>query len=269
MPIRAPDRRGWMGKMKRLFPCSFLAIIFFISSFLFLDFDFSSYAIAAEKEKPVSAQGEDSVLASTSSPEAEFSKRLAELNFSEEVAVIAFAATPIFELRGSIPWAIHYYKMPWQKAYLLSIAGNLLPVPFIILILKYGVQLLIRIPIVKRFFDWLFARTRKRGTVVEKYKSVGLILFVMIPLPVTGAWTGSVAAYLFGIKFFPALLCIFIGICLAGVIVTILSLFGIWGAIIAGVVLATLLVLWLIRVIRRHHFLQNSRASVTSGDERI
>jgi uncharacterized membrane protein len=257
-----------MGKMKGLFPYHLLGIILLISFFSLLDFSFLACP-ADGLEEPVSTSVEDSVLSPTPSQEAEFSKRLEELNFSKQAIVIAFAATPIFELRGSIPWAIHYYKMPWQKAYLLSIIGNLLPVPFIILILRYGVQLLMKIPIAKKFFDWLFARTRKRGTVIEKYKSVGLILLVMIPLPVTGAWTGSVAAYLFGIKFFPALLCIFIGICLAGVIVTVLSLFGIWGAIIAGVALATLLVLWLIRVIRRYRFLQHSKESVTSGHERV
>jgi len=258
-----------MGKMKKPSFYRSLAIISFISLFSFSNISLLSFAYADKQDEPISAPSEEDVLPSGASSEIEFSQRLEELNFSEEMIIIAFAATPIFELRGSIPWAIHYYKMSWQKAYLLSIIGNLLPVPFIILILRYGVQLLIKIPILKRFFDWLFARTRKRGKVIEKYKSAGLILFVMIPLPVTGAWTGSVAAYLFGISFFPALLCIFIGICLAGVIVTILSLFGIWGAIIAGVALAILLVLWVIQVIRRHDFLQNSKESVTSGHERV
>ncbi|MCK4339907.1 MAG: small multi-drug export protein [Candidatus Cloacimonetes bacterium] len=185
--------------------------------------------------------------------QAKISEYLENKNFSKEVIIVALATLPIFELRLAIPFAINHpdYKMSWHKSFLLAIIGNFLPIPFILLILKYGVELLIRIPVLKKFFDWLFARTRKKGAVIQKYEELGLILFVMIPLPITGAWTGSVAAYLFGIKFVPSLICILIGICLAGVIVTILSLFGIWGAIIASTVLIVLFVIWIINNIKR------------------
>ncbi|HEX37972.1 MAG TPA: hypothetical protein ENG70_03830 [Candidatus Cloacimonetes bacterium] len=183
-------------------------------------------------------------------PEAKFSKYLKDKNVSDELIVMSLAMLPIFELRGTIPWAIHHYKMPWYKAYLLGVAGNFIPIPIILLILKFGLDLLSRVPLFNKFFVWLFARTRKKGSLIKKYESFGLILFVMIPLPITGAWTGSIAAYIFGIKFFPALLCILIGICLAGIIVTILSLFGIWGALIASIALLTLFILWLIKFLK-------------------
>jgi len=182
--------------------------------------------------------------------QAKFSHFFKEKNISDEVVVMSMAMLPIFELRGAIPWAIHHYKMPWWKAYILGVIGNFIPIPIILLILKFGLDLLQKVPFFRRFFEWLFARTRKKGEVVKKYESLGLILFVMIPLPITGAWTGSVAAYIFGIKFLPAIICILIGICFAGIIVTTLSMFGIWGAIIAIIALLTLFILWLIKFIK-------------------
>ncbi|MDP8226659.1 MAG: small multi-drug export protein [Candidatus Celaenobacter polaris] len=195
--------------------------------------------------------------------QAKFSKFLKDKNLSDEAVVVLLATLPIFELRGAIPWAIHHYNMPWYKAYLLGVFGNFLPIPLILLILKYGLDLLSRIPFFRKFFEWLFARTRRKGALIQKYEAFGLILFVMIPLPVTGAWTGSIAAYVFGIKFFPALLCILIGICIAGIIVTILSMFGIWGALIAIIALLTLFILWLIKFIKALKATRNNEKGAT------
>ncbi|RKY85110.1 hypothetical protein DRQ11_10460, partial [candidate division KSB1 bacterium] len=86
------------------------------------------------------------------------------------------------------------------------------------------------IPLFNRFFDWLFRRTRKRSAVIEKYEALGLLLFVAIPLPVTGAWTGTVAAFIFGIRFRLAFPAIVGGILVAGVVVSLVSLgvIGFW-----------------------------------------
>ncbi|MBS3741357.1 MAG: small multi-drug export protein [Candidatus Cloacimonetes bacterium] len=165
-------------------------------------------------------------------------------NLSEDTVVVLMAMLPIFELRLSLPWAIHHYNMEWYRAFILSLIGNFLPIPFIILILRYGLGYLSKVPLFAKFFDWLFQRTRRKSQIVKKYESLGLILFVMIPLPITGAWTGSVAAYLFDIKFINSLICIAIGITFAGIVVTTLSLMGIFGAIIAGLALLILLAVW-------------------------
>ena len=74
-----------------------------------------------------------------------------------------------------------------------------------------------------RFFDWLFKRTVSRSKLIKKYESLGLILFVAIPAPMTGAWTGSVAAYLFKLPLRMAIPCIILGILIAGVVVTLVS----------------------------------------------
>ncbi|MDP8239165.1 MAG: small multi-drug export protein [Candidatus Hatepunaea meridiana] len=150
-------------------------------------------------------------------------EKIAELftGMPNEAITACLAALPITELRGSIPWATFVLDMTWQQAIMWSILGNLIPVPFILLLLKPAEQYLSRWSIMDRFFQWLFARTRRRGKVVERFKAIGLILFVAIPLPVTGAWTGSVAAHVFGVKFLPALLCLIAGVCIAGTVVTL------------------------------------------------
>jgi uncharacterized membrane protein len=165
---------------------------------------------------------------------------------SRELVVLIVSALPISELRGAIPLAINVFGFTWYKAYLIAIAGNMLPVPFLILFFNAAYRLFYRVPAIKAFFDWLIEHTRKRSGIVEKYERIGLMLFVALPLPVTGAWTGSLAATLFDIKRRYALLSIFIGVLAAGAIVTCLSLLGWLGAIIAGLGLILLAVfgLW-------------------------
>ncbi len=173
-------------------------------------------------------------------------EELLSLGFSKELVVLFIAALPIFELRGALPVAINLFHFPWYYALLLAIIGNLLPVPFILLFLNAISRLLSKIGIFNRMLQWLFERTRRRGKIIERYEKIGLMLFVAIPLPITGAWTGSIVAVLFGLKFRHALLSIFAGILIAGVIVTCLSLLGWTGAIIAGIGLGSLAVfgLW-------------------------
>jgi uncharacterized membrane protein len=145
-------------------------------------------------------------------------------HISRELSTFLIAMLPISELRGAIPYAFGR-GMTWQQAYLWSVAGNFIPVIPLLLFLEPISELLSRkYPLCRRFFQWLFARTRKRGRLVERYEALGLILFVGIPLPVTGAWTGTVAAFLFGIRFRYALPAIILGILLAGTVVTLASL---------------------------------------------
>lgn len=173
-------------------------------------------------------------------------EQLLSLGFSKELVVLIIAALPILELRGALPVAINLFNFPWYYALLLAIVGNILPVPFILLFLDTASRLLSKVAFFERILKWLFERTRRRGKVIERYERIGLMLFVAIPLPVTGAWTGSLAAVLFGLKFKHAFLSIFVGILIAGIIVTCLSLLGWVGAIIAGVGLICLAIssLW-------------------------
>jgi len=151
-------------------------------------------------------------------------EELLNLGLSKELIILIISALPIVELRGALPVAIHLFHFPWYYALPLAIIGNLVPVPFILLFLNAVSRLLSKIGTFRRMLNWLFEHTRRRGKLIERYERIGLALFVAIPLPVTGAWTGSLAAVLFGIKFKHAFLSIFIGVVIAGIIVTCLCL---------------------------------------------
>lgn len=148
------------------------------------------------------------------------------MDFVNILKVLAIAASPISELRGAIPIAIGIYSFPWYYAYIFGIIGNLLPVPFILLFLKAVSRLLSHL----RFFDWImawfFAKAKERSKIVARYQRIGLALFVAIPFPFTGAWTGSVVAVLLGLRFRFALLAIVAGVLIAGAIVTAATILG-------------------------------------------
>ncbi len=145
--------------------------------------------------------------------------------FNKELAVVVLAALPISELRGAIPLGLAVGFTP-VKTYLLAFAGNLIPIVPLLFLFQPVSEKLRHIKVFERFFDWLSERTRRKATLVEKFEALGLILFVAIPLPVTGAWTGCVAATLFKIRFRYALLAIIAGVTIAGFIVMGLSLAG-------------------------------------------
>lgn len=132
---------------------------------------------------------------------------------------------PVSELRGAIPLALALDFSP-SKAYMLAFLGNLLPVAPLLFLLQPVSDKLRRIPFFDRFFNWLFERTKKKAGLVEKFEALGLILFVAIPLPITGAWTGCAAATLFKIRFRYAFPAIVLGIIIAGFITLGLSLAG-------------------------------------------
>ncbi|HQE97501.1 MAG TPA: small multi-drug export protein [Methanothrix sp.] len=131
------------------------------------------------------------------------------------------AALPVSEVRGAIPLAIGVYGYdPWQ-AYILSVLGNLIPVIPLLLFLGPVSDWLRRFAIWDRFFTWLFSRTRRKY--IREHESFGLTalaVFVAIPLPMTGAWTGCAIAFLVGFRFWPAFAAITAGILLAGMVVT-------------------------------------------------
>jgi uncharacterized membrane protein len=158
------------------------------------------------------------------------------------LATMLIAMLPVFELRAAIPVGHQALGLPLAAAVLVSVIGNILPVIPILLLLGPVSAWLSRYPVFKRFFDWVFTRTRSKSDLVKKYEMIGLMLFVAVPLPMTGAWTGAAAAFLFGIKFWPALWAISLGVLIAAAIVTALVLMGIWGAAVAGLVLASLAV---------------------------
>ena len=119
------------------------------------------------------------------------------------------AMVPVLELRGAIPVGVAAGLSP-AVACVVSVLGNMVPVPFIMLLIR-------------RIFDWLERRAHLKGRVVRKYRLPGLVILVAIPLPGTGAWTGALVAALLDIRMRHAVPAIFLGVVIAGAIVTVLT----------------------------------------------
>jgi uncharacterized membrane protein len=170
-------------------------------------------------------------------------EQLLSLKIPPELIVMLIAALPIAELRVAIPVGIHTFGMPWYWALSISIIGNMLPIPILLLFFDSIAKLVSMVKPGKKLVDWVFTRTRKHEKTILKYEWLGLAIFVGIPMPITGAWTGAILAFIMGLKFFPSLLSIFCGVLMAGVIVTVLSVMGWLGAIIAAIILTGMIVL--------------------------
>lgn len=141
------------------------------------------------------------------------------------IVVLVVAGLPVSELRGAIPIAIGVYGFDPVTAYLLGVVGNLLPVPILLKLLERVTALLHRSVILDRWVSWLFTRLRKRhSALIARFGAMALVLFVAIPFPATGAWTGALVAHLFGIPFKYAFPLIALGVCIAGVLVTLATL---------------------------------------------
>ncbi len=151
-------------------------------------------------------------------------------DFPPELATFIISMLPISELRGAIPVAIGVYHLDPIKTYFLAIIGNIIPVVFILKFIDpISRYLMSKSKFFNKFFTHLFEYTRKKhNEKFEKWGALALITFVAIPLPVTGGWSGALAAFVFGIPFKRALPLISFGIMIAGVIMTGLSL-GVWG----------------------------------------
>ena len=177
-------------------------------------------------------------------------EKLRAKGFSENFTIVAISTLPIVELRGAVP--VGHILLPdtdkstrlgrddlarSARIYFWAVLGNMIPVPFILLLLGPISNICMKVPIGKKFFDWLFTRTRRKTAEIEKYEFWGLAIFVAIPLPATGAWTGAAAGWLLGLNFWRSMLSILFGVAGAGVIMTALSLLGWIGAGIALVAL--------------------------------
>jgi len=130
---------------------------------------------------------------------------------------------PWIESRYVIPYAMWEFNWVWWQVFPIAIIGNMLPIPFVLLFFKYFEKLLRKFKLSTRIIDWLFRKTRKRADEkIKKYETLGLLLFVAIPLPFTGAWTGSLIAYLFDLNFYKSLITIAVGVVISAVIMVIL-----------------------------------------------
>lgn len=156
----------------------------------------------------------------------QIAEKLKDMGIDPYLVILLIATLPIIELRGAIPVGLLVFKeLDPVLVIIFSIIGNMFPIFFILFLLGPVERLLRKIKIFDRFFDWLFKRTIARSKTIEKYEEFGLMLFVAIPAPITGAWTGSLASYLFKLSYTKSILFIFFGVLIAAAIVTTLSFY--------------------------------------------
>lgn len=137
----------------------------------------------------------------------------------EEIIVLILAAIPVFEVRASIPLGIAAYHLPVATTVVLSIIGSVLPVFPLLWFLNNLTEHLRKTPAFDRFFTWLFTRTRSKSKLIEDLELVGLTLFIAVPLPGTGVWTGTIAAYLLGLRWIPTFFAATVGTAIASLLV--------------------------------------------------
>lgn len=132
------------------------------------------------------------------------------------------AMVPVIELRAALPAGVAA-GLPVWVATVVSILGNMVPVPFILLLLRRIFAWMRRFPKLGAIIKKLEKRAHLKGETVKKYRTLGLIILVAIPLPGTGAWTGALVADVLDIRLRTAIPAIFIGVCIAGFIVALLT----------------------------------------------
>ena len=146
------------------------------------------------------------------------------------IVTFLVSMVPIVELRGAIPIGVSM-GVEWWHAVIISMIGNMIPVPFIFFfarkVLEWGADK----PVIGKFFTWCLNKGHKGGEKLQAKAGRGmfwaLLLFVGIPLPGTGAWTGTLAASLLDLDFKKSVIAVTCGVALAAAIITVLTLCGV------------------------------------------
>ena len=149
---------------------------------------------------------------------------------NKDIVIFIISLMPILELRGGM-LAATLLHIPYVKAFIICIIGNVLPIPLVLLFLEKIFELMGKWKFTKKIVDWLIKKGNSKRGQIDKYGYLGLILFVGIPLPGTGAWTGSLVAILLGLDKRKSFICICIGVLLAALIMSIVS-YGILGSLL-------------------------------------
>ena len=148
---------------------------------------------------------------------------LTDTGAGEFTLTVLVSMLPVVELRGGIPFGVTA-GLPVWAAFIAAVIGNLIPVPFIIVYIRRIFQWMRkRMPKLNRLVDRLERKAHLKGRRVNKYKYLGLMILVAIPLPGTGAWTGALAAAFLDMPLRRALPSIIAGVVIAGIIISVLT----------------------------------------------
>ena len=146
---------------------------------------------------------------------------------SKDIIIFIISLMPILELRGGL-LAASLLDVEFVRAAIICIVGNVLPIPFVLLFLRFVLDLFEKWKPTKKVVTWLEKKVESKREQIDKYGYWGLVIFVGIPLPGTGAWTGALLAVMLGLNRKKSFVCILLGAMLAAIIMSILS-YGILG----------------------------------------
>lgn len=130
---------------------------------------------------------------------------------------------PLIEQRGAIPVGIIGYHINPLTVFLVSLLGSAVPAPFIYLCFNAIFAWMKKVKFLHKFTDFIEKKVQNGSKKLEKYKEIGLISFVGIPLPTTGLWTGTAIAAFMGLDFKKSMVCVFLGGIISAIIITVLS----------------------------------------------
>ncbi len=146
-----------------------------------------------------------------------------ETAFGKLLMTFGMSMVPVLELRGAIPVGVAA-GLPPAVACAVAVAGNLLPVPLIMLLARRVADWLRGTAFFGPKIEWLERRAHLKGRIVRRYRLLGLVVLVAIPLPGTGAWTGALVASVLDIRMRHAIPAIFLGLVIAGMLITLLTM---------------------------------------------
>jgi uncharacterized membrane protein len=146
---------------------------------------------------------------------------------NKDVIIFIISLMPILELRGGM-LAATLLHIDFIKALIICIVGNLLPIPVILIFLDYVLKILEKWKVTAKVVRWLEKKVDSKRGQIDKYGYLGLVLFVGIPLPGTGAWTGTLLAIMLGLDKKKSFISILIGVFMASIIMSIIS-YGVLG----------------------------------------
>lgn len=141
------------------------------------------------------------------------------------ILIFIISLLPVLELRGGLI-AASLLNLPMWGSILVCVLGNILIIPFVLFLMEKFILLLSKISIFKKFFDWWQKKALKKKSIIDKYGYLGIMLFVAVPLPGSGAWTGCMLAVLLGLDKKKSFLAALLGVIIAAIIMSIFS-FGI------------------------------------------
>ena len=140
--------------------------------------------------------------------------------FWRYVLIMLVSMVPIIELRGAVPIGIAW-GLDTLPTYLICVIGNIIPIPFILLFIRAILKFMLGVKKLAPIAEWIQRKADKHSGAITKYATFGLYIFVAIPLPGTGAWTGALVAALLNMKMKYAMISISAGVLTAGIIMTV------------------------------------------------